>query len=175
MRYAILVLIALACASPAAAQVSGDVKVLHRTALKILNQLQKSSFAQNRELCGVFYKRSDGHIYASRVVTGMEATCAPPREVAPGSEVIATFHTHGPHSPSYDAEVPSLQDLQGDIAGGTYGYVSTPGGRVWFIHPIRETAELLCDVGCVHADPRYDPRDTRQIARRYSVGKLAAR
>jgi hypothetical protein len=175
MRFVTLLLVSCMLATPVAAQDADDVKILHRMALKILNQLQKPSISQNRELCGVFYKRADGHIFASRVVTGMEATCAPPRDNLPGSDVIATFHTHGPHSRAYDAEVPSLQDLQGDIAAGTFGYVSTPGGRVWFIHPTRETAELLCDVGCVHADPRYNPRDTRQIARRYSLSKLASR
>lgn len=153
---------------------SDDVKQLHLLALKTLNQLQKPSIVQNRELCGVFMRGPAGVIQTSHIVTGLEATCAPPRDML-GTTTLATFHTHGPHSDLYDAEVPSLQDFQGDIQAGTYGYISTPGGRVWFIDPHRRVAKLLCGVGCVYADPSYDPKDTRQVSARYTLEKLSNR
>ena len=42
-------------------------------------------------------------------------------------EVMASFHTHACYDPDADSEVPSVEDLAGDIDESVNGYVATLG------------------------------------------------
>lgn len=150
------------------------LKEQHRLALQVLDALQPRSIAENREYCGVIHRASGGKLFVGAISSGEEATCACNSNQRT-SMVVASFHTHGPHSSSYDAEVPSITDLESDFALGSYGYVATPAGRVWLIDPYQQHATLLCGRGCVTADPSYRPADTRRLLSRYTLRSLAKR
>lgn len=151
-----------------------ELKEQHRLALQVLDALQPRSIAENREYCGVIRRAPGGKLFIGAISAGEEATCAYSSDQET-SLVVASFHTHGPHSPSYDAEVPSITDLESDFALGSYGYVATPAGRVWLIDPFAQHATLLCGRGCVTADPTYRPADTGRLLSRYTLRSLAKR
>ena len=58
------------------------------------------------------------------------------------------------------AEVPSPNDMVITFSIGLDGYVATPGGRLWRMNAQAQNTVLLCDTGCLLADPRFveDPR-----------------
>ena len=87
----------------------------------------------------------------------------------------ATFHTHGAHDPDYDSEVPSVIDLEGDIADELDGYVSTPGGRFWHNDWRTKQARLVCGKKCLPADPAYRDCDTLEPEAVYSLQALKQR
>ncbi|MGB7417610.1 MAG: DUF4329 domain-containing protein [Erythrobacter sp.] len=148
---------------------------VQRFAREQLDTLQERSFASDRELCGIIYETSDGKLGASRSNDGDEASCDLRYFDEPGMVPVASFHTHGGHSRRYDGEVPSVIDLQSDIASGLDGYVSTPGGRFWHIDHEAGVANLVCGPGCVTQDPRYEPCNGDVIARSYSLQMLESR
>lgn len=51
-----------------------------------------------------------------------------------------------------DIEVPSLEDMIGDIEEGIDGYIETPGGRLWFNDARARRVTLLCGSECVASD-----------------------
>ncbi|MEL6583240.1 MAG: DUF4329 domain-containing protein [Pseudomonadota bacterium] len=164
----------LSLSAAAAPAQTAELKRQHLLALQTLNALQKRSINENREYCGIIVRDDDGTLRVWRVVPGAEASCAVPR---PPEDLnsVAAFHTHGSHSPRYDAEVPSTNDLRVEFRRDTYGYVSTPGGRVWFIDPNFRRATLFCGRGCVVSDPTYNPRHTEPIDTLYTLRTLTAR
>jgi hypothetical protein len=85
---------------------------------------------------------------------GGEGSCRP-NSPQDGYEILASFHTHGAYSAEYDSEYPSLEDVNADMNEGNDGYVATPGGRIWYIDGATGVSSLLCDRGCVRADPNY--------------------
>jgi len=130
---------------------------VQRYARQQLEALQPRSFAEDLELCGIVFETSEGELGASRP-TGRDAdTCDLSYFDEPGMVPVASFHTHGRHSRQYDGEVPSLIDIQSDIASGLDGYVATPGGRFWHIDHETAEARLVCGPGCLRQDPRYEP------------------
>lgn len=142
-------------------------------AVGFLDGLQGPSFAEDREYCGYFGLDRDGNFAATPPVTGGEAFCEPllPSDL----KVVASYHTHGAYGPEHDAEVPSPEDVDSDVAEGVFGYVSTPGGRVWLIDWRTGTATQVCGPFCVSSDPAYDPRQAGPVGRVYSRSNLAAR
>ena len=44
-----------------------------------------------------------------------------------------------------------------DFEEGTNGYVSTPGGRLWFVDGRAREASLICGPRCLTQDPFYVP------------------
>lgn len=140
-----------------------------------LNALQDRSFAENIELCGIIFETSEGELGASRKTGGDEATCDLLYFDEPGMVPIASFHTHGRFSRDYDGEVPSLTDIQSDIASGLDGYVSTPGGRFWHIDHEARVANLICGPDCMIRDARYQPCADDVIADLYTIEQLATR
>lgn len=140
-----------------------------------LDAMQARSFAEKVELCAIIYEDSEGELGASRMLAGDEATCDLRYFDQPGMAPLASIHTHGAFDENYDSEVPSLIDLEGDIADELDGYVATPGGRLWRIDWREERAELVCREGCLPQDPDYRPCLGDKIAIAYSRPQLAAR
>jgi hypothetical protein len=140
-----------------------------------LNALQERSFAENIELCGIIFESSEGELGTSFQAGGGEATCDLTYFDEPGMVPVASFHTHGRFSRDYDGEVPSITDIQSDVASGIDGYISTPGGRFWRVDHETGVAELVCGPDCMIKDPRYRACGADVIADRYTIEQLAAR
>jgi hypothetical protein len=140
-----------------------------------LDALQPASFANNQELCGIIYETTEGELGVTRQTAGDVATCDIAFFDEPGMVPIASFHTHGSHSPQYDGEVPSLTDVRSDVATGMDGYIATPGGRFWHVDHERAVARLVCGAGCLTQDPNYVPCSGDLIEERYSLDGLAQR
>jgi len=142
-------------------------------AVGFLEGLQARSVAGDREYCGYFGYDAMGDFAFSGPQEGGEAWCEPtrPRDI----DVIASYHTHGAHGYAHDAEVPSPEDVDTDVAEGVFGYVSTPGGRVWLVDWRDATARQVCGLGCISQDPGYDPAGEGRVARVYTREALAAR
>lgn len=134
------------CQSPAFGQVGQE------SIVSFLEGVQASSLEDNREYCGYLYRRADGAIRATRPRRGAVYYCAPR---LPNAEIIASYHTHGRFSEDADSEVPSVDDILGDREEGIDGYITTPGGRVWFHDVEAGTVRQLCGLGCVTADPKH--------------------
>lgn len=140
-----------------------------------LDAVQSRSFAQNIELCGIIFESSDATLGMGRKTGGSEATCDLIYYDEPGMVPVASFHTHGSYSSEYDSEVPSITDIQSDMASGIDGYVATPGGRFWHIDHETGTAHLVCGEGCLMQDPSYQSCSSDRIENSYSIESLAAR
>ena len=145
-----LLAILLALPFHASAQ-DADVLAVARQAL---SDLQAESFAQNREFCGVIGRVGDGRMAITRASRGSVAGCTPGsgRRMA---KIVASYHTHGAYAPQFDNEVPSIYDLEIVIEERTDGFVSTPGGRFWYVDWRREEARLICGPGCLPQDPNF--------------------
>ncbi len=140
-----------------------------------LDALQQPSFAGDRELCGIIFETAEGELGVSRPTSGDEASCDISFFDEPGMVPVASFHTHGKYSRQYDGEVPSLVDLESDIANGMDGYIATPGGRFWHIDHEARTARMVCGPGCLTTDPNFTECVGDAIARSYTLETLAAR
>ncbi|QUL38833.1 DUF4329 domain-containing protein [Erythrobacter sp. JK5] len=140
-----------------------------------LGALQKRSFAEDVELCAIIFEDSEGKLGSTPVRVGAEASCDIAYFDEPGMAPVASFHTHGSFGEEYDNEVPSLTDIQSDIGSGMDGYVSTPGGRLWWIDWRGERAVEVCGEGCLEQDPDYRPCPGDRINREFSLTQLVAR
>jgi len=139
-----------------------------------LNALQQRSIAENREYCGYLGKTLTGTLALSPARRGDVSGCTPDEPPA-GLRLLASYHTHAAYAFAYDSEVPSSDDLEGDMAEGVNGYVATPGGRLWFIDAAIGRAILLCGPGCVAADPRFEPDPAFPVRNSYSLAELRVR
>ncbi len=158
--------LALLLASPVAAQSTEEYKfVVH-----LLNRLQGPSFAESREYCGFIVRLPSGKITTGQISPGTTDRCGPIRPTT--GEVLSSFHTHGGFTFVHYNEVPSVQDLRGDIASRTNGWVSTPGGRLWFNDWRRGTARQMCGVGCLQRDPTFVPGVRGKVEEFYTLDKL---
>ncbi len=140
-----------------------------------LDTLQPRSFTDNLELCGIIFETSDGELGVSRPSDGDEASCDLSYFDEPGMVPVASFHTHGRHSRQYDGEVPSIIDIESDVASGLDGYIATPGGRLWYIDHQTGVARMVCGPGCLMQDPSYEPCNGDPIEQSYSVETLEQR
>jgi len=166
----ILFLAAVFLASVATAQSRAEQELAKET----LRGLQAQSIQSNREYCGVIGKDAAGRLVVSQVMRGGRARCRYPK--APrGTKVVATFHTHGSFLERFDNEVPSVLDVLADMATGTTGYVSTPGGRFWMVNGRTGEMRLLCGPKCLPWDPRYIPDLAGPVAGKYTLDQLKRR
>ena len=175
MRAALVLAACLALAACAPDRVEAPEPDADFTARAVgfLEGLQARSVAGDREYCGYLGYDGAGNFAFSGPQQGGEAWCEP---VRPGDlDVIASYHTHGAYGHEHDAEVPSPEDVDTDVAEGVFGYVSTPGGRVWLIDWRDATATQVCGLGCIIADPFRDPAEDGRVARVYTRDDLAAR
>ena len=127
----------------------------HELAIETLDALQPISIENNLEYCGDIGLDLEDNLVATPAVAGDAVSCLaadPPEDLY----VTASYHTHAAFDPEHESEVPSVDDMLGDIEEQIDGYVGTPGGRVWFIDGEAETAEALCTVLCITADPDHD-------------------
>lgn len=144
-------------------------------AMAQLDAMQTRSFAEKVELCAIIYEDSKGDLDITDVIAGDEATCDLRYFDKPGMAPLASIHTHGAFDEGYDSEVPSLIDLEGDIADEIDGYVATPGGRLWRIDWQKARAQLVCREGCLQQDTAYRPCPHDAISVSYSLPQLTAR
>ena len=158
--------VGLLLAGPALAQTTEEYKfVVH-----LMNRLQVPSFAESREYCGYIVRLETGKITTGPITPGTTDRCGPIRPQI--GEVISSFHTHGGFTFVHYNEVPSVQDLRGDIAGRMNGWIATPGGRLWFNDWRRGTARQICGVGCLRRDPAFIPGVRGKVEEVYTLDKL---
>ncbi|MEM9795414.1 MAG: DUF4329 domain-containing protein [Pseudomonadota bacterium] len=155
---------------PAAAK-DAEVTALART---VLTELQPLSIARNREYCGTIGLNAKGRLMVSEIAEGDRYTCHLPQDDRLVKD-IASFHTHGAYTGDADGEVPSLQDLLSDMAAETDGYVSTPGGRFWFVDWHRGEVHQICGLNCLPADPEFRPKLWGPVDKSYDLKGLERR
>ena len=139
-----------------------------RYAIAVLNQLQAVSFAKNREYCGYLVRAPDGKLKATAAKKGRIGSCLakdPPDDYL----VVASYHTHGAFDYDVPAEFPSVGDVEADEAEGIDGYVSTPGGRVWYVDGSDLIVSQICGLGCVAQDPNFEAGLDGHIEESYTL------
>jgi hypothetical protein len=156
MRWLVLPLVLVGCIDEeplAIERVQVQTQAEITFAKLILGGLQAQSFDLNREFCGYIGVDNTGAFVASEPTRGRKGSC---RADDPGEMgVLASYHTHGGYSQNHDSEIPSLDDLRADVAEGVDGYISTPGGRVWFNDATAHRSRLICGLKCVAADAEF--------------------
>lgn len=158
-------------ASSAVAQNAAELAV----ARGVLLQLQPRSFSENLEYCGYIGRMSGGQLAATEVTRGDTWGCLSRGSEDRFVEVVASFHTHAAFDRAADSEVPSTDDMRGDMEERVNGYVATPGGRLWYIDWQRAVATQVCGLGCMGQDPGFIPGDAGPIAQSYTLQQLQAR
>jgi hypothetical protein len=158
-------------ALPVAAQPAQELAV----ARAILMELQPRSFAENREYCGYIGILPDGTYMPTDVTRGRRDSCLSRGDESRFVEITASFHTHAAYEYEADSEVPSPDDILGDMQEGIDGYVATPGGRLWYIDGARGTATQICGLGCMGQDPDFVPGVAGPIAQRYTLDQIETR
>ncbi|MEM9969678.1 MAG: DUF4329 domain-containing protein [Pseudomonadota bacterium] len=153
---------ATACAAEDSAEVA-LVKDLFRG-------LQPISVSENVEFCGYVGFDGTGLLRASTPVRGGADWCEPvwPEDL----EVTASYHTHAGYDPDSWSEIPSGDDMESDEAEGIDGYVSTPGGRLWYIDTEDMVTFQLCGIGCLPQDPRFRPEPADRIRQSYTYDEI---
>ncbi|MFT7596846.1 MAG: hypothetical protein ACI8R4_004188 [Paracoccaceae bacterium] len=136
-----------------------------------LTPLQQLSFATSFEYCGYLGHTPAGNIGFTEMIRGGHNGCTP-KMPAGGLSLAASLHTHGAYDAQIPAEFPTVLDMQSDKAEGVNGYISTPGGRLWFINSAADEAIQLCGLGCLPQDPNFHAGDDGPIANRYSYDEL---
>ena len=149
-----------------------DSEALASLAKSVLRDLQRPSFTENREYCGVIGVDAEGVLRAAEATRGRAKLCVT-FNIPETWQIVATYHTHGGYDRNAHSEVPSVQDIQSVTAGRLIGYVSTPGGRFWSFSGINQTATLICGPGCLPSDPRY--KQDRPVSNFYTIDELAER
>ena len=139
-----------------------------------LEALQERSFRNGREYCGFFGRDKTGKMVAVKARPGSEAECTAywPH---PRITVFASYHTHGIWDGISDSEVPSVEDVEGDMADEIDGYISTPGGRFWFIDGDTGVSRQLCGERCLLTDHRYDSRAEGEVPEVLTLEELKER
>lgn len=143
-------------------------------AIAFLDELQPRSIREKREYCGYFGLDEAGEFRATTPTAGWEEGC----ELSGRQQlhrVVASYHTHAAYDAQIDSEVPSTDDIESDVIQRTYGYLSTPGGRVWLVDWRTKTAMQLCGVGCVWKDPKYSESATDPIPERFTLSQIKRR
>ena len=170
MKTIAFIFIAMSLATAAGAQDKSLVAAARAT----LAKLQQPSFGANREYCGLIGIAPNGQIVATRARKGRVDSCRP-RDFSSRVDVVASYHTHGAFDADVDAEVPSVDDILADQSEGIDGFISTPGGRLWFVDGKRGAAIQLCGLNCLPSDPEFRPRVYGPVATKYTLSELSIR
>ncbi|MDA9175723.1 DUF4329 domain-containing protein [Alphaproteobacteria bacterium] len=131
---------------------------LDEVAESALSNAQALSLKNNREYCGYIAFDGEDRLRFTAPLKGDQASCMPP-EVPYSWELIASYHTHGAltvEDEGLSYEFPSSDDLISDSEEGVDGYLSTPGGRFWFIDTQDEVIIMLGDVGYFKRDSKFE-------------------
>ncbi len=139
-------------------------------AREVLSALQPISTRENVEYCGYIGFDADGALKASEAVPGGSDWCEP--EVPDDLDIVASYHTHAGYDPTSWSEIPSGDDMESDEAEGIDGYVSTPGGRFWYIDTEDMVTFQLCGIGCLPQDPAFKPAPADGIKQSYTYDEL---
>lgn len=102
----------------------------HDAARNVLNAINPTSVAENREYGGWVYRNSDQTYSATEPNKGTSDSVilGSPLAVPDGSVTTASYHTHAAFDTAYDNENFSLTDLALDVAWEFDGYLGTPAG-----------------------------------------------
>ncbi|MEM7241560.1 MAG: DUF4329 domain-containing protein [Pseudomonadota bacterium] len=146
-----------------------------RFAQEALAKAQALSLERGREHCGYIGVDENGRLAASKPRRGRADVCRPKNPPRRWQDIVASYHTHGTYSEDADSEVPSSGDILADANEGIDGYLITPGGRVWYIDGVNMQARQLCGVGCMRADPNFQPEVDYPVRQSYTVDELLAR
>ena len=127
---------------------------IYQFAYQLFHDLNAQSINVNREFCGYFYRDNHGQLMATKPAKGGTHSCLsqPPDGQV---RVIASYHTHAAYDFSSFNEYPSDVDMEGDFDSRLHGYISTPGGRLWFVDFESRMARQLCGYRCLPFDRRY--------------------
>lgn len=175
MRFPLMAALAAAALSMTAGAGSAQNAAELAAARGVLLQLQPRSFAENLEYCGYVGRMPNGQLTATEVTRGDTWGCLSRGDESRFVEVVASFHTHAGFDRAADSEVPSSDDMRGDISEQVNGYVATPGGRLWYIDWQRAVATQVCGLGCMGQDPNFIPGDGGPIAQSYTLQQLLQR
>ncbi len=167
--------ILLICMAPTLATAQQRARPAPQTELdfitQVFNTLQPRSIIEKREYCGYLDLNAQGEYTITPPISGDFASCTldePPDDL----QLLASYHTHGSYDVQYDSEIPSYDDLNGDIYEQLNGYIATPGGRIWFNDANAERTIMLCDINCIIADPRFRPDPYGPNKQSYSIDEL---
>ncbi len=140
----------------------------------LMESMNALSVRFNREVCGFVLRDPDGSYSSTKASWGGPASCAS-EPLEAGVEVVSSWHTHAAWAEGYDGEVPSTQDVEGDMAFGVNGWVGTPGGRLWFVDGATGTVRQSCGRDCLPVDPNFFPEEHGPVAEVYTLDALFAR
>ena len=168
-RFATATLTALSLLAPVPATAQSG----HEAAfvLGLMESMNALSIRFNREVCGYILRHPNGAYSSTKVSWGGHATCAS-LAVDPSLEVVSSWHTHAAWVSDYDGEVPSIQDVEGDMSQGINGWVGTPGGRLWFVDGQTGTMRQFCGWGCLPSDPAFVSDDHDQVSETLTLDGL---
>lgn len=161
-----IALVAACLGTTATAQSNAEVAFVKG----VLAQLQGPSFAGNREYCGYIGIDGSGRFVASKVTRGQRDECAP--EWPENFDPIASFHTHAGFDRDAYSELPSVTDIESDESEGVDGWVSTPGGRLWYIDTTDMVVSQICGLGCLPSDPSFVAGVHGRVAQSYTYREM---
>ena len=170
MKYALILAIALFAPTPILAQDQTEIQFVK----SVLEPLQSLSFKKKREFCGYVGRLPSGELIATSPTRGRRNSCFaddPPEEL----ELIASYHTHAGYTRFADSEVPSTADVEADMNEGVDGYVSTPGGRIWFIDGETGVSQQICGLSCTRVDARFEAEYFGPVEQSYTLKALKKR
>ena len=170
MRACLALIIALVTTPAAHAQSPEETEFV--TAL--LRGLNPLSIEFNREVCGYVLRGASGALESTKVSWGTLDICAS-LPIPPGAQVLSSWHTHAAWAEGYDGEVPSIRDVEGDMYQSINGWVSTPGGRLWFVNGQTGHIHQICGRDCLPSDPNFFPEEHGPVGKAYSLDGLYAR
>lgn len=141
-------------------------------AARVLAKVQRRSIRENVEYCGAIGVDALGALVATPPVKGGPDWC---EFTFPETFfVTASYHTHAGYNPDAWSELPSDDDVLDDARNGVDGYISTPGGRLWFVDGSSRTVRQVCGVGCLPSDPDWQPETDTDVQTRYTLRGLQA-
>lgn len=152
------------------AQDAGEVDFV----IEFFDELQPKSIADNKEYCGYFGINDQDEFVATEPTRGEQDSCfsdEPPLDM----DIFASYHTHGAFSYDADTELPSSNDMEADIAEEVDGYISTPGGRIWFTDSLKEISIMVCGRNCTVSDDEYEEDALPPVLNRYDLELLYER
>lgn len=169
MNRAFLTILAIFLAGAANAQSAQEVALVKA----VLEAAQVKSIKKNREYCGYIGFNKEGRLTSTKARRGWSHECTP--RWPDNLDVIASWHTHAGYD--YDAwsEVPSVVDIEADEDEGVDGYVSTPGGRIWYVDTTEMEVSQICGLGCILSDPNFERGSEGLIEQSYTYKELIAR
>lgn len=140
----------------------------------LMESMNQLSVRFNREVCGFILQDAEGTFTSTKASWGGEASCASmPLEA--GQRAVSSWHTHAAWGLGYDGEVPSIQDVEGDMRFGVNGWVGTPGGRLWYVDGTTGTMIQACGRDCLPVDPNFFPEEHGPVAETYTLDGLYQR